>query len=84
MKFKPTALGLALGTLWGVSVLIMTWVIVLEGRHHGHTLITLSNFYLGYTVSYLGGIVGLVWGFVDGYIGGHIFAMLYNRFAKEE
>ncbi len=79
MQLNKTALGLALGILWGGTVLLATlWVIFRGGGEH---LFLLKQFYLGYSLSYVGAIVGLVWGFVDGFLGGWVFAWLYNRFA---
>jgi hypothetical protein len=33
---------------------------------------------LGYTLTPMGSVLGLLWGLVDGLIGGAIFAWLYN------
>jgi fructose-specific phosphotransferase system IIC component len=38
----------------------------------------LATFYLGYEVSWLGGIVGFFWGFVDGFVAGFLVAWIYN------
>ncbi len=83
MKFKPIALGLTAGIIWGAAVMFATWWIVIRGSA-GETIGALSNFYLGYSVTWLGGLVGLVWGFIDGFICGAIFACLYNLFAGEK
>lgn len=80
MKLDTKAFGLACGILWGLAVLVMTlWVL---WRGGGHTLVLLDQFYFGYSISYLGALIGLVWGFIDGFIGGCIFAWLYNRLVK--
>ena len=79
MHLNKVALGLAAGILWGVCVLLATlWVATRGGGEH---LRLLDQFYLGYSFSPLGAIVGLIWGFVDGFVCGWIFAWLYNRFA---
>jgi hypothetical protein len=83
MKLKPVAFALTCGILWGVAVMLATWWIVLVGSA-GHTIITLKNFYSGYSVSYFGGIVGLVWGFASGLISGYLFARIYNALVKEK
>ena len=41
----------------------------------------LSALYPGYSVTYLGSVVGLVYGFVSGALIGAAFCWLYNRFA---
>ena len=81
MKLSQKALGLSFGLVWGFTVLLATWWLLITGSS-GLTISTLSHFYFGYTFSWLGGIIGLIWGFVDGFIGGVIIAWLYNLFNK--
>ena len=80
MKLHNTAFGLASGILWSLCVLIATIWVILKGG--GTTLVLLEQFYIGYTVSWLGAFIGLVYGFVNGFICGWLFACLYNCFAK--
>jgi hypothetical protein len=49
-------------------------------RGGGEHLGLLGRFYVGYSVSPLGILLGGVYGFVDGFIGGWLLAWLYNRF----
>ncbi|MBA7565491.1 hypothetical protein ES708_07175 [subsurface metagenome] len=79
MKLNVKALGLAGGILWGLAIFLLTYWFLLRG-FEGKTLARLSNVYLGYSVTWYGGFVGLVWGFVDGFIGGALLAWLYNKF----
>jgi hypothetical protein len=78
MKLNIKAFGLTCGILWGLLVLLSTYWIIVTGSA-GNTLALLHKFYFGYSVSWLGGIIGLIWGFVDGLICGAIFAWLYNK-----
>ncbi len=79
MKLNPKALGLTLGILWGMTVLLCTlWITVQGGGGH---LLLLKQFYWGYSVSFTGAIVGMLYGFVNGFLGGWIVAWVYNRFA---
>ncbi len=82
MKLKPVALGLALGIIWGVFLMLMTWWFLIVGSP-GSTLAKLGIIYLGYSVSFGGAFLGLIWGFIDGFIGGVIIAWLYNKFVRE-
>jgi hypothetical protein len=83
MKFNIKAFGLTCGILWGLAVLLTTfWIVITNGG--GTTLGLLHKFYFGYSVSWLGGIVGFIWGFVDGFICGAIFAWLYNKLSAEK
>ncbi len=77
MKLDVKAFALTCGLVWGFALFIMTWwLIALEGATGDSTFI--GRLYLGYTLSPIGSIIGLVWAFVDGAIGGAIFAWLYN------
>jgi hypothetical protein len=80
MKLSLKAFALAGGILCGLAVLLVTLVALLRGSPGDH-LIIISTIHPGYSVSYLGAIIGMVWGFVDGLIGGAVFAWLYNRLA---
>ncbi len=83
MKLNPRALALTAAILWGLCVLLATWWVLIFGTG-GQTLKLLGNFYLGYSVSFVGSLIGLVWAFVDGLICGFIFAWLYNLLVKEK
>ena len=80
MKLNVKAFALTAGILWGAAVFIATvWLLAMGSG--GSTVSLLGNFYLGYSFSTLGAIIGLVWGFVDGAICGALFAWLYNKLA---
>lgn len=80
MEINKTALGLAVGIVWGLGIFVATvWVRAVGG---GETMALLGRFYIGYTPSILGAFIGLVWGFIDGFIGGWLIALLYNIFAR--
>ncbi len=81
MKLSKRALGLSLGLVWGLTVLLATWWLLIRGSQ-GTTISKLGGFYPGYSFTWLGGIVGLFWGFIDGFICGVVIAWLYNLFYK--
>ena len=81
MKLNIAAFALAFGVWWGGAVFLLTWWLILLGADAG-TMNLLQTAYVGYTLSPLGSLVGLVWGFFDGAIGGAILAWLYNLFAE--
>ena len=77
MKINITAFALTCGIFWGIGLFLITWWIILfEGASGTTTLI--GRVYLGYSISPMGSIIGLIWAFFDGIIGGAIFAWLYN------
>ena len=77
MKLNVLAFGIASGVLWGASMFILTWwIIMFHGSSEEPTFI--GQIYLRYTISPQGSIIGLIWGLVDGFIGGLLLAWLYN------
>ena len=81
MKLNIAAFALAFGVWWGGAVFLLTWWLILLGADTG-AMSLLQTAYIGYTLSPLGSLVGLVWGFIDGAIGGAVLAWLYNLFAE--
>ena len=80
MKLNINAFALTCGILGGVGLFLLTWWLILtDGATGEKTLI--GRIYLGYCISPLGSIVGLLWAFVDGLICGAILAWLYNFLA---
>ncbi|UCE23594.1 MAG: bacteriophage holin [Candidatus Zixiibacteriota bacterium] len=79
MKLNVKALALTLGILWGLSVFILTWWIILfEGATGEITLI--GKVYRGFCISPTGSLIGFLWGFFDGLIAGALVAWVYNWF----
>jgi hypothetical protein len=81
MKLSVKAFALTCGILWGLAVLLSTWCLLILGSPGG-IISKLSTFYIGYSFSWGGAVIGLLWGFVDGLICGAIFAWLYNKLTK--
>lgn len=80
MKLNIKAFALACGLLWAVSLLVLTWWLIIRDGATGDTLF-IGKFYIGYNLSPLGSLIGTVWAFFDALIGGAIFAWLYNLLA---
>jgi hypothetical protein len=76
MNLKASAI--AGGILWGLLVFALT--LLETARGGGHALGRLGVIYLGYSVTYLGSVVGLIYGVVSGAIVGAAFCWLYNMF----
>lgn len=81
MKLDVKALALTVGIAWGVGVFLMTWWLIVTG-HAGGPPSLLERVYLGYHITPLGSVVGLVWGAFDGFVGAAIVGWLYNRLAR--
>ena len=80
MKLDVKGFALAGGILWGASVFLITWMKILG---YGATLDLIKSYYIGYSVTPLGSLIGAVYGFFDLGVGCLIFALLYNKLAKE-
>ncbi len=75
--------GLVTGVIFGLIIFIATnWLLLKGGDPVGPHLALLGQFFLGYTVSFWGSLVGLLYGFVTGFILGYAVAVLYNFFLR--
>lgn len=80
-KLHSTALGIALGLLCGLVVFAATAILLIKGGSHvGPTLALLGQYFVGYSVTWPGSLVGLFYGFVFGFIAGWSVAFLRNLF----
>ncbi len=79
MKLKPFALGIALGTVWGVSLFLTTWLSYFTGYGRLFLEVLAQSIYPGYKISPLGSFLGLLYGFIDGLISATIMGWIYNR-----
>jgi hypothetical protein len=83
MRLDVKAFGLACGILWAVVIFGATLWLMAFG-FQGDLISQLDHFYFGYSLSFVGAIIGAVWAFIDGFIGGAILAWLYNKLAKAQ
>ncbi len=78
MGINTKNFALAGGIVWAAVMLIMTWVSVPTG-YAAVVLNAVASIYPGYTITWLGGIIGAIYGFIDMFIGLYIFGWLYNK-----
>jgi hypothetical protein len=76
-KLSIKALAVAGGALWGVYMLLIAWSAWLFNWGTGFVTV-MSSIYIGFTPTFLGGVIGAVWGFIDGAIAGAVIAWIYN------
>jgi hypothetical protein len=81
MELRKRALGVAVGLVWGLSVMVVTWWLLIRGTP-GEFISKLSSIYLGYSYTWGGAVIGFLWGFIDGFIGGFLIAWIYNLVNK--
>lgn len=73
-------LGFTAGILCGLSLFIATnWLVVKGGEQVGRNLQLLSQYFIGYRVSFFGSIIGFFYGFAFGTLGGALVGWIYNR-----
>ena len=73
------ALGLVLG-LSGLALLIATnWLVIKGGEPVGPYLSLLSQYFIGYSVSFLGSLVGFAYAFAIGAVSGVLIGWIYNK-----
>ena len=82
MKLRPVALGVALGSVWGVSLFITTWISYYTGYGRLFLEVLAQSIYPGYTVTPLGSFLGLSYGFADGFVGAALIGYIYNKLVK--
>ena len=80
MKLSVKSFALTCGIIFGVGFMLATWWLIIMGTP-GDIMIKFAKFFIGYSFTYIGGLIGLVWAFVYGFVIGGIFAWLYNKLA---
>jgi hypothetical protein len=79
LRLNGVVLGLALGTAAGLALFVATnWLVLKGGEPVGPHLSLLSQFFLGYSVTFAGSFVGMAYGFALGYFAGWLIARVYN------
>lgn len=79
LLLNAKVMGLTLGILGGLAVFIMTnWLLIKGGENVGQHLELLSQFYIGYRVTFTGSLIGSLYGFLTGFFCGALIAVIYN------
>lgn len=87
MNNKLNALKFALaGGIWcGAMYALCTILAILNVPGFGPAAELLNQFYsfYGYSISWVGAVVGAFWGFAEGFVHIGIFALIYNWLMKD-
>ncbi|TRZ80490.1 hypothetical protein D4R86_04270 [bacterium] len=83
MKLNVKAFGLAGGILWSASIFLLTWMGILGYGSQDAAGIA-KSYYIGYSLTPIGSLIGAVYGFFDAGIACILFAFLYNKFAPKQ
>jgi hypothetical protein len=89
LKFNARVLGLVFGIIFGLITFIATNWLVIKGPQvneagqvvMGPHLALLSQFFIGYRVSFVGSLIGFAYSFVIGLFTGWFVSWIYNRIA---
>jgi hypothetical protein len=82
-RLNARAWGIALGLLFGLGLLIATNLLVIKGGSNvGAHLGLLSVYFPGYSVTFLGSLIGFVYAFVLGYGLGRIIGTVYDKLVE--
>jgi len=78
-KLDGKALGIAIGSLLGLGIFAATNFLILKGGDVlGPNLALLNQFFIGYEITFLGSLIGLVYGVMAGFIIGWLIAVIRN------
>ncbi len=76
------AIGLALGLICALVIFLATnWLVLKGGTRVGPNLQLLSQYFIGYRVTFFGSLVGAAYGFALGTMCGGLIGWLYNKVA---
>lgn len=79
LRLNAAVHGVVTGIVAGVTVFIATnWLVLKGGKVVGPHLSLLSQFFIGYRVTFIGSLIGFAYAFVSGFVGGYFTARMYN------
>ena len=82
LLLNAKVVGMALGVILGLGIFVATnWLVIKGGERVGPHLILLSQYFIGYKVTFLGSLIGAAYGFTLGTICGALMGWIYNRVA---
>jgi len=78
-RIRTGALAIVCAMIGGGGLFVMTaWLLIKDGSHVGQHLQLLSNYFLGYSVTWWGSVVGLFYGALCGGVIGWAVGTIYN------
>jgi hypothetical protein len=82
-KMQAGVLAVVFALLGGGSLFLMTvWLLIRSGPNVGAHLRLLSNYFPGYSVTWLGSFVGFLYGALVGGLIGWSIGTIYNKIAR--
>jgi hypothetical protein len=79
-RIRMGALVIVCAMIGGVGLFVMTaWLLIKDGPYVGQHLQLLSNYFMGYSVTWWGSVVGLFYGALTGGVIGWAIGTIYNK-----
>jgi len=85
LRVNALSFGIVAGLVAGLGLFVATnWLVLKGGGSHevGPHLSLLAQYFLGYSVTFVGSLVGFVWAFACGLVVGYAGSWLYNAVAR--
>lgn len=78
-KLDGKALGIAIGLLLGLGIFAATNFLIIKGGYViGPNLALLSQFFIGYEITFAGSLIGMIYGLMTGFVIGWLIAAIRN------
>ena len=79
VRIQAGILAAVMGIVAGLGLFAMTiWLVVKGGPAPGPHLSLLGQYFPGYSVTWLGAVVGLGYGLISGAVSGWVIGLIYN------
>ena len=80
LLLNAKVVGLAMGLILALGIFVATnWLVIKGGERVGPHLILLSQYFIGYKVTFIGSLIGAAYGFALGTISGALMGWIYNK-----
>jgi hypothetical protein len=82
LLLNAKVVGLVLGILFALGIFVATnWLVIKGGERVGPHLQLLSQYFIGYRVTFIGSLIGAAYGFTVGTLSGALIGWIYNKIA---
>jgi len=79
LRLNALITGIVAGIVVGLGIFVATnWLVLKGGAVVGPHLSLLGQFFVGYTVTLSGSLIGFVYGFICAFVVGYFVAKIYN------
>ena len=83
LLLNAKVVGIVLGILFALGVFVATnWLVIKGGERVGQHLQLLSQYFIGYKVTFIGSLIGAAYGFALGTLCGALIGWIYNKIAS--